>query len=169
MEKKRNLDGYPDRHIMVTAAVDMERRGFSWGEFRTVSRLCDSSKAIREYALAYIDDLLDMWDGLVPHNGYFNYEIAFIAAQNAWARGYEKIGKSDARVRSLVLCKEEWTEAEYQAARDRYRRNHPYSRYCKTKRLIESLEMATCETYGEPYEDGAGHKVIPFVTAKARK
>ena len=165
----KNSGGFPDRHIMVSVAVDMERHGFTWKEFETISRLCESSAAIRGYAISFMADLLDMWDGLVPHRGSFSYELAFIAASRLCEKCYRSLGRE--RMRMLMGDPEEWSEEEYQAARERYVAFHPDSRraWRMTKKLRTSLEADAHNRYGEECGDCVGSNVIPFSAIRSRR
>lgn len=48
------LPGCPSRHAMVHAAISMESVGYDWQEYDIISRLCHSSKAIRQYILPFV-------------------------------------------------------------------------------------------------------------------
>ncbi len=163
--KKPDLQGHgsPSRQDMVRAAIYMERRGFTWGEWAIVARLCDSSVAIRSYILGYVKDALDMWDGLKPHRGSFSYEIALIAAFHAYDSARKKCGP-DARIRGLTEQPEPWTEDQYTAAWEKYCQAAPDRiRYARvTASLKETLEREACILYGEPYSVASGCTIIPF-------
>lgn len=142
---------YPGREDMVRAAIYMERRGFSWEERDIMLRLCDSSKAIRRYILDYVQDMLDMWDGLKPSKGRFSDEIAYIAAVHAYMTTKNEM-RHYSKERLLALLDEPaaWNEKEKEKARKAYQKKHPDNVRVTTK-LKEALERETATVYHEPY------------------
>ena len=159
------LPGCPSRHEMVRAAIYMEHRGFDWKEWNTISRLCGSSKAIRQYILAYVKDALDMWDGLVPTRGSNSHEIAYIAAFHSFCTTRKEI-HSEQRADALARMKpESWSKARYEVAWEDYIKRTEQNVKVTTA-LKESLEHETCEFYNEPYASTSSCSIVPFPAAR---
>lgn len=166
-ESKRHgpLPGCPSRHDMVQAAIFMERRGFDWNEWPVVARLCDSDLQIRHYILAFAKECLDAWEGLAPSRGRFSYEIAAIAASNAYVNAYKELQNSPKEyVSNLMEPPAPWTEQEQEAYWMAYQQRHPHR--CRiTSKLKEVLEQETAAVYCEPHTTPSGCVIIPFKAA----
>lgn len=138
--RQKILPGYPSRENMVRAAIYMEQVGYDWSEWRAVARLCRASKAIRGFILSYVQDILDMWEGLEPHRGCFNYEIALIAADHAWTKAYQEMGcVPKERIRALLEPPAPWTQEEREAAWRNYQMRQS-DNYRVTAKIMEALK-----------------------------
>lgn len=159
------LPGCPSRQDMISASVFMEHRGFTYGEWSIMVSLCDSDVEIRRYILAFAKECLDAWNGLAPSRGRFSYEIAAIAASNAYAnackemRNYPKeyIGK-------LMEPPAPWSEEQTEEKWKAYYKEHPH-RWRMTAKLHEALEQEVAAIYCEPYTTSSGCVIIPFKAA----
>lgn len=189
MEKRKipipaALPNCPDRHMMVRAAIHMERSGYTFDEWRTIDRLCDSCVDVRSIVLNHAKDVLDMFDGLKPCCGATSIqELAMVAAYRAVFAAFDKIKASpcgqerinrlmdrlmdETRTRTISNTQTDKQPAERWKARTV--REHPdRTRNTRvTAALKASLERETCAVYGAPYETESGCVVIPFPAAKA--
>lgn len=160
------LPGCPSRQDMISASVFMEQRGFTYREWSIMASLCDSDVEIRQYILAFAKECLDAWNGLAPSRGRFSYEIAAIAASNAYAnarkemRNYPKeyIGK-------LMEPPVPWSKEQTEEKMEAYFKNHP-RRWRMTANLHDALELEAAAIYCEPYTTPSGCVIIPFKAAE---
>lgn len=89
--------------------------------------LCDSDVEIRRYILAFAKECLDAWNGLAPSRGRFSYEIAAIAASNAYANARKEMRNYPEEYISKLMeppapWSKEQTEEEWKA----YYKEHPH-------------------------------------------
>ena len=171
----------PDRHIMVRSAIHMERSGYTFDEWRTVDRLCDSCVDVRSIILEHAKDILDMFDGIKPCCGATSiHELALVAAHHAVFAAFRKIKASPCgheRINRLMdrlmdETRNSNTQTDKQSAerwKARSVREHPSGTRTTrvTAALKGSLERETCAVYGMPYTAKSGCVMIPFPTVKA--
>ena len=168
MSKARKpLPGCPSRHAMVYAAISMESVGYDWQEYDIIPRLCMSSKAIRQYILPFVKNTLDMWDGLKPKKGMYNYEIAYVAAFRLFCDLRRKINNEKLADELASKPFPKWTQEQYSEALESYLKQHKRTGNVTTA-LKESLERETCAFYGDTHTAPSGCEIIPFSAMTAR-
>lgn len=166
-ESKRHgpLPGCPSRKDMISAPIFMERRGFTYGEWVIMVSLCDSDVEIRQYILAFAKEFLDAWNGLAPSRGHFSYEIAAIAASNAYANARQEMRNYPKEyISKLMEPPTPWSEEQTEENMEAYFKSHPH-RWRMTAKLHKALEQEAAAIYCEPYTTSSGCVIIPFKAA----
>lgn len=172
-EKEKPMDriperhpGYPDRYCMIRSALYMERRRYTYDEWCTLSRLCDTDPAIRKYLLAYLKEALNLWDGLEPSRGSQSHEIALIAAAHAYEAAGKECGSSE-RIKALLQPPEPWSEQQYADAQASYCKRSPLAADVRvTKKLLQSLERESSRIFKKPSTTTSGCNIILFPASR---